>query len=288
MAKLLVFCVLSYFLLSLTLVAAFIPMAKASAGDNLIFFEDFNGASVDTSKWNVVSDINGGFGGSISVSGSYLTLSSFGTSYPEISTIKNPFQGTTEWTLEFDITYTVMGALGAGFLVSLGDAAPNLEDFKVIAQVWNYQYSSADFYFLGFQNPDHVSVAKAPCTQTQNVKLISEQGNYELYVNGVLVANQSSTVQPDRLIIGHSDASYIPFSSPSLWCTIKINSVSLFDNSTAPETPVNSLEPTTSGTETHPQNLYFTILGIVVAITILVALTLLLYRGAKNQKRTAL
>jgi hypothetical protein len=235
--------ILGYILLSV-LVLAVCPLlpAKAQTSDsnsNLIFHDDFDGASVDASKWSVTQNVNGGQGGTINVGNSYLTLSSQGTSFPMICTANNPFQNTTDWTLEFDITYNSIGMLGSGFIVSKGTYFPyDHANLTTFLQIWSYGQSSVDFYFMGFTRDlsDRASVVSTvPYTQTFLVKLISENGTYSLFVNGALLSSQKSELQPDRIIIGHPEAIIIPFPDDAPWCSFKMDSISLYDNS--PPTP---------------------------------------------------
>jgi hypothetical protein len=291
MSKNLQAAILGYVLLSALVLVAFPLPAKAQSADsssNLIFHDDFNGASVDASKWTVKQNVNGGHGGTIDVGNSFLTLSSQGTSFPMICTANNPFQNTTEWTLEFDITYNSISMLGSGFMVSKGSYFPyDNVNITTFLQIWSYGQSFVDFYFMGFTRDlsDRASVVSTvPYTQTFLVKLISENGTYSLFVNGVLLSSQKSELQPDRIIIGHPEASIIPFSDDTAWCSFKMNSISIYDNTASP-TPSPSSSPFP-----HPEpSGLVTIYGVIIATIIIVAATALLFTAARrNRKKEAL
>jgi hypothetical protein len=252
--------------------------AKTTAGPTLIFHDDFNDPVLDFSKWSVTSNVNGGYGGKIIVEKSCLTLSSHGTSYPMVCTAQNPFQNTKEWTLEFDITYNVIGGRGSGFIVSNGSYFPyDHKGLETFLQIWNYQFQSVDFNFMildhsKFSDSRKYAATTQPCDQTFLVKLVSEKGTYKLFVNDILVGSQKADVQPDRIIIGHPEAGIIPFSSESQWCSLSIDSISIYDN-----TPKNSnsnliFEPT----DDNQAGFNLTVYGIIIATAILVTTSLLL------------
>ena len=164
------------------------------------FSDDFNGTSIDPTKWNVTQNIETSgypaYGGNVTVADSFVTLTSYGTSYPCIPRAQDPFPTTGDFALEFDITYTRLETWGTGLWVSEGPFVPtNATNVAAnILQVWSYFNGLTGVVSIGL-------LGKAVYTWNANlnpygdqfsnpmlIRLEYAQGTYTLYLNGTVLS----------------------------------------------------------------------------------------------------
>lgn len=95
--------------------------AQATDEANVVFSEDFNGATLDRSKWAVQENTNlsgyPAWGGSLEVNDSCLWLSSDGSVFPWINTVINPFPASVDFAISWRLTYTCIADWGDGFVI---------------------------------------------------------------------------------------------------------------------------------------------------------------------------
>jgi hypothetical protein len=239
-------------LLASTLVLAVNPVKAQdphSMGSSLFFSDDFNGTTIDSGKWEILENVNGGFGGNVTVAANSISLSSNGTSFPIITSAVNPFPESGDFNVEFDIQYTHLDYLGSGLWISQGPfvpAWPNGALSSNILEVWSDSgESSANsclcVTFLG------VAVYNKTILTTPNDFLNSSvfkvglgyvTGNYTLTLNGEKIVSMQSELRADTIGFGHPPISYIPFPTPSDWTSFKIDSINVYQ-----ETPSSSSSP---------------------------------------------
>ena len=110
------------------LLVSLVVSTVAGEVSSTLFSDDFDGSSIDTTKWVVQQNVNGGSGGSITVADSYVSLTSDGTSFPLVYTATNPFPTSGDFAVEFDIKYTRLTSWGTGFWVSQGPFVPSEDE----------------------------------------------------------------------------------------------------------------------------------------------------------------
>jgi hypothetical protein len=270
--------VLLYILLSVFFSAVYSSSVKVQTS-NLVFQENFDGSTLDLNKWVISQNVNGGTGGSITVTAGSVYLSSSGTSFPCITSRTNPFPQNSDFTVEFDVVYTQLEGRGSGFWVSKGALEshwPVREARSNIFEVWADTTSSMDAFLMGIQVYDSNLSVNTPVS----FKLQYSEGNYILSANGLTVASAYSDLRADTIGFGHPALSYIPFSDAGQWSSSRVDSISVFQETSPSPTQEPTTEPTRTP-ETPSATWIITIAGIVLAIAILVSLTLLLYRTAK-------
>ncbi len=90
-------------LLFLLLTAIALAIAVRAQVSSSLFSDHFDGTTIDTTKWVVEQNVDGGSGGSATVADSYVSLTSDGTSFPVLCTADNPFPTTSgDFTLSLN------------------------------------------------------------------------------------------------------------------------------------------------------------------------------------------
>ncbi len=196
-------------------------------------FDDFDGSAIDTSKWMVQQNVNGGSGGAITVADSYISLTSNGTSFPLICTTTNPFPESGDFAVEFDIQYTRMTTLGNGFWVTKGPfniTEDRTSAYANILQVWADigAHDGVLAFLLGkqvyneaFQN----NLYRTEQNNTLTFRLQYSKDVYTLYLNGEIIAAEKSTLRADTIGFGHPPAFYLPGTLSLQWTSFRINSI---------------------------------------------------------------
>ncbi len=233
-APLLAFLLLSSAFL---LVFAINTLPAAAQTPNEYVLDDFNGSAIDSSKWVVQQNPNGGSGGSVTVADSYISLASDGTSFPFIYTAKNPFPESGDFAVEFDIQYTGMTQKGTGFWVAQGPFVPSEYEYNVnILKVWADSSSAPNVFAVLFHQQVYMStIEKNPFgiwnNSTLTFRLQCSKDIYTLSVNGEIVASMRSSLRADTIGFGHPPLSYIPTPSPSQWTSFRINCIRMLQPS---------------------------------------------------------
>ncbi len=214
------------------------------SGENLFFYDDFNGSSIDTSKWQVTLNTkmndNPAYGGSVQLNNSFVELSSNGSTFPWVCTKENPFPTTGDFTVKLDITYSGISDFGNGIMITGGDPLIVSENpspsTKGIIQLWadndqSYTRSKMIIYFLGKEVWRSYVQGWEPNSPTVNFELSYVNGTYKLNIDGQQIATTQSDVRPNSIGLGHPPTYYLPFSSEHLstliggWTKFKIDSI---------------------------------------------------------------
>jgi hypothetical protein len=285
---------ISFGLIWILCLTNYMPPANAQSS-NLVFSDDFNGSTVDQTKWFANVNGNPGFGGKISVENGYLTLSSDGTSYPLITSESNPFPTTDNFYVEFKVQMAIHD-LGGGFWVSQGSFLPDYEE-KV-----NLNANILQFWIAGTTKISATLMEKAVYYNDNPndlagldnliVKLEYIDGTYIFSVNGAVIAKASSTLRPNVIGFGLPPLTYIPSSQPIIWSQVNVDYVKVYQEIPSTPTPIIPSDITSITNATGETPLvndkidipYISIFGIIIACLILTALTTLVYRSIRKPK----
>jgi hypothetical protein len=205
--------------LALSVVLAISGTAQAAS----LFFDDFDGSSVNTLVWSATANH-----GSIIVATGIVTLSSSGISFPNIHTINNPFPTTGDFTFEITMSYLSLTGYGSGLIVSGGSST--------IFQVWGD--SSSPKISINLLGNALVHYNTAP--QTLNLKLDYVNGYYTVTANNqVLNAPVSSALRPTSIVLGHPTVTSLD-NTP--WTSISVDYVKVYQGPdlAVPEYPMGS------------------------------------------------
>jgi hypothetical protein len=260
----------------------FIPSFSIASAQTLspFYFEDFSGSSIDLTHWSVLQNVNGGFGGTVVLSGGYLDISSYGTSYPLVTNKVNPFPETGNFSVEFDMQFTKLDEGGTGLWVSKGEFIPD----------WPTSDSPANiFEFWGGKlSGITATLMETPVFQsfysiTENFTIILEYSadTYTLFINGVNTASAQSTLRADSIGFGHPPVPYIPTNEPGGWTSFRVDTVSVFQELAMPA----STEKETSREQAQPASIIITLAGIIFATIIIMSLILLISKIKKTSPK---
>jgi hypothetical protein len=228
----------SSLLAALVLILVSSPLLPAfnfatGASSSPFFFENFDGTTIDTQKWNVQQNLNTsgypGYGGSANVSEGYLYITGNGTSIPCVTSAVNPFPIAQDFAVEFDIIFTRIGNWGSGMWISQGPFVPNQKDLLAnILQVWADSGSGNSIIFLSkevYQNYVPWNPFGYSNTSTLNVRIQYSKGIYTLYLNDEKLASGQSNLRPDTIGFGHPPAFWVPEQIPMNWTAFKVGSI---------------------------------------------------------------
>jgi hypothetical protein len=236
---------LSVFILSIH------PLPVEAQTSNLIFSDDFDGAAIDSGKWEATSNVNGGVGGAILVSGGSVYLSSSGTSFPYVTSRTDPFPVNSDFTVDVSISYTSFAACGSGFWVSKEQYTVTKENGTAdILHVWGDTTYGGVVVLLGERIAVTFSLLHA-----DNFRLQYTNETYFLFMNDNLLGSVNSQLRPHFIGFGHPPAFYVPFPVSNPWTSFKINSVTVFGEELLPSpspnpTPTETTPPTTDNDTT--------------------------------------
>ena len=232
----------------------------AAANSSTGFSDHFDGSTVDPAKWIVYNntDLSGNpdYGGTVTVSNSYIQLSSNGSGFPCITSAVDPFPTTGDFTVAFDLTYTDISDWGCGLWISQGPVigeSSNSTNNNIIFQLWanNLDYNTAAIFvnLLGAQVQRQLVYGWQPAGPTQNVVLQYSGGFYTLTVNGVKLASEPSQLRADAIGFGHPPTYYIPFTPAHVasdvggWSSFEIDQIRVL--------PQSNIALSTSATSTQ-------------------------------------
>lgn len=257
-------------------VIATIHLAKAQ--DSTYFSDNFDGSSVDTSKWQVQEqnvDLSGNpaYGGNVTVANSYLYMSSNGSAFPFIQTVNNPFPASGDFVLQFSLQYTCIADWGDGLMV--GNGTPTLDptgtgnyawhnkifdvwaadngDVKYDPSTGTWQSNLTNIYIeLLNQEVYKLDVSGfKPSSPEQTYELAYVNGTYTVYVNGIQVAQAQSDIRPTTILIGEPPIFDLPQSPQNMadwgswwgWSCFQMNYVTVQQTSN-PASPTPTPIPT--------------------------------------------
>jgi hypothetical protein len=220
------------------LLVSLVVSTVAGEVSSTLFSDDFDGSSIDTTKWVVQQNVNGGSGGSITVADSYVSLTSDGTSFPLVYTATNPFPTSGDFTVEFDIKYTRLTSWGTGFWVSQGPFVPSEDELLAnILQVWAHTDETGPNVGAALLGKEAYksAIQKNPFKQwessTLTFRLQYSKNIYTLYLNGEVMLSVHSMLRADTIGFGHPPLFYVPKSYPNPWTSFKINSIRMLQPS---------------------------------------------------------
>jgi hypothetical protein len=239
-------------LLAMSTFAASFQFTKAESSST--FFSDhFEGSTVDPSKWIVQENANmsglPAWGGQVAVVNSSICLSSNGTSFPYVHTVSNPFPSSGDFAIQFNMTYTCIGDLGCGLMISNG--TPTLESSGAFgswlfpSDTWHNRIFTL---WAGDKSPTLSTIyielfnsvvwemdvsGFKPSTSSHLYKLAYSQGVYHVFVDGVEVASEVSLVLPNTITLGHAPVYYIPIANATDWgwCQFKVDYIAMLRSS---------------------------------------------------------
>lgn len=178
-------------------------LARASAAQ--VFHDDFNGTSLDLSKWNVQG------AGSITVAGGYSTQSAgCSQQFPYVTTVANPFPAAGDFLIRVGFSYPSPSDGGNGFGATTGFTLglPG-------TGYWVWQ----DYCCGGLRavcGDLVVPIAPAGDTNYRVYEWRYIGGVYSLYVDNVFMASDESTFRPEGFFFGHPPFSYCPWTTQQI------------------------------------------------------------------------
>lgn len=218
--------------------------------NNVVFTENFEGASLDSAKWIVLEDTNytgyPAYGGSVSLADGTLVLSSDGPGFPFVYSVANPFPTSGDFEIEFTMQFTCIADYGCG--VEISNAAPYLSGSwarNSIVDFWGEAVNDENAVIVGHLFGSEVYLINAPgfkpSTSEHIYKVTYINGTYSLYADGLFVAEKQSFERPNTISLGCPPLRGIP-PSPETWARwsywgwdtlkidyVKVSSPSLFD-----------------------------------------------------------
>lgn len=192
-----------------------VSIQSVKAQDSLFFSDQFDGSTVDSSKWQVQEqniDLSGSpaWGGNVTVANSNLYMSSNGSAFPFIQTVNNPFPTSGDFVLQFSLQYNCIADWGDGLMV--GNGTPTLDPTGMGNYAWHNKIFDVWAADKGTESQTHIYIELLnqqvyevnyagfkPSSPAQTYALAYVSGVYHVYVNGVEVAQaQSNTLDPPR------------------------------------------------------------------------------------------
>ena len=230
-ARVFTFAALLLSLISLSVCADRFVSVRAQTPNSPVF-DDFQGSTIDTSKWVVQQNVNGGNGGTVTVADSYVSLTSDGTSFPIIYSATNPFPESGDFAVEVDIQYTRLTGWGTGFWVTQGPFVPAEYELNAnILQVWAHiDETGPNVLVLLLGKQVHTeAIQKNPFrafnSSTLTFRLQCSGNIYTLYLNGEAIVSVNSTLRADTIGFGHPPLFCVPFPYPSQWTSFRISCI---------------------------------------------------------------
>lgn len=207
------------------------------------FYDYFEGRNLDPEKWMMCENTNmSGYpanGGSVQMDNGFLTLSSSGSSFPFIYSTANPFPSSGDFEVEFAVTYTCIGDLGCGIMLSnvFPPLDTNWHNYKIIT-LWAHDQGPDNtvIYIEFFGSLVYkMNVAGFKPSSPQHIYKISYSNEtYSIYVDGVLVGRRGSQQRPNTIVFGNPPNPEVPRSPQELlvwgywgWSSFKIDYITV-------------------------------------------------------------
>ncbi|XHH07943.1 MAG: hypothetical protein ACFCUE_10240 [Candidatus Bathyarchaeia archaeon] len=198
-----------------------VTLGKTVESSAVLFEDQFDGVMVDASKWLITenTDLSGypAWGGKVTVQDGYIAFSSNGSTYPWVRTLNNPFPSNGDFTVEFNVTYTVIADSGNGIRIYSNKQVNNEYDWSNnIFTLWAHdEGETTGVILIELFNQviykDYVSGFK-PSSPAHNYRFEYCGGNYTVYVDGKAVASKPSDLRPTAIGLGHPPVSTLPYS----------------------------------------------------------------------------
>lgn len=226
---------------------------------NVLFEDEFDGTSVDVSKWLVTKNtgMSGypAWGGNVAVHDGQIWFSSNGSTYPWVRTLNNPFLATGDFKVEFELTYTVIADSGNGIRIFSNPQVNNEYNWSNnIFTLWAHDEGETTGVILielfnKVVYKDYVAGFK-PASPSHMYRLEYANGNFTVYVDNKAVASEASTLRPTAIGLGHPPISDLPYSPETTqrwaywgWTAFSMDSIKVTTTDTN-VVPTASPEPT--------------------------------------------
>ena len=218
-----------------------------------LFSDNFQSSHLDSKLWAVQTNVNSSgypaYGGSIQVGGGSVSLSSYGSSFPSVTSAVNPFPESGDFAVAFDITYTSIGGWGDGLWVSKGNpfetasdvANPNVFDGAIFAVWGDDDYGAPHLWATGVHVflfgdlvdnlPTNWTYPGPTTSATYAFKLAYSLGTYTVFLNGNAIVSANSSLRPDVVGFGHPQCSWVPFANTGPWSSFKIDYIRMLQPS---------------------------------------------------------
>lgn len=210
------------FILSFSSFTFISTLINDASGLTVFFSDDFDGQQVDSSKWVIVENTNmsghPSYGGNLSVSDGSIALSSSGSTFPWVYTKNNPFPETSDFSVEFNLTFTCLGDWGCG--IRIFDDSPTKDADKWTGSILIIQAGDEDttkgkitVHLFGEEvHRIYVPGGFKPRADPHIFRLDYHQGNYTMYVDDIAVGSVKSDIRASAIGLGHPFCYYLPFS----------------------------------------------------------------------------
>jgi hypothetical protein len=196
-----------------------------------LVLDNFDGTAIDTEKWTIEQGPKES-SGSITVTNSYISLTSNDGSFPRLVSAVNPFPLTGDFAVEFDITYTRITEWGTGIWLSQGAFVPSKDRINAnIMQIWGTTTDGLTISLLGDRTvyQDDLYTHPTPWgywnTSSMVFRLQYSKGVYTLFMNSAEVASGKSDLRPDVFGFGIPIFPGFPGGSPRLWSNFKTDCI---------------------------------------------------------------
>jgi len=245
--KTMLLVVASVFLLSTSLALTSFGFASGETTSTPLFSDNFQSSQLDSNLWTVQTNVNSSgypaYGGSIQVGGGSVSLSSYGSSFPSVTSAVNPFPESGDFAVAFDITYMRVGGWGDGLWISKGNpfetapdvVNPNVFDGAIFAVWGDDDYGNPHLWATGVHVflfgdlvdnlPTNWTYPGPTTSATYAFKLAYSSGNYTVFLNGNAIASATSNSRPDTIGFGHPQCNWVPFANSGPWSSFKIDYV---------------------------------------------------------------
>lgn len=178
-------------------------VVRVSTGQ--VFHEDFNGAALDLSKWNIQG------AGTISVSGGFSTQSAeCSQQFPYVTTVTNPFPVSGDFLIRVGFSYPSPQGGGNGFGATTG--------FQLGLPGTGY-WVWQDYCCGGLRavcGDLVVPIAPAGDTSYRVYEWRYIGGVYSLYVDNVFMASDESAFRPEGFFFGHPPFTFCPWTTQQI------------------------------------------------------------------------
>jgi hypothetical protein len=178
-----------------------LPIASTALAQ--VFDDQFDGASIDLSKWNV----NLG-GGTIIVAGGRATLSApCGAQFPYLTIKTNPFPATGDFLIRVGFRYPDVEYGGNGF------------GFDYVQRgfgVWQDRCCGPLRVAVGDLYPVYPPGLPSPDTTYHVYEWDYIEGTYYFFLDGHAVAANTTSFRPTTLFFGHPPYSYCPWTTQEI------------------------------------------------------------------------
>lgn len=191
--------------------------------ENVVFFDDFDGAGLDSQRWAW----NGG-SGQIQVSGGAVQLAGSGRDFPWFYATANPFPAEGDFSLKVTLRYVAVHPRGVGFRLGTARApygtpqenAAELAAGRLI-EIWQ---DAGNWRVAVGQENTTVFALPAPELNRQQIEIRYAGGVYRVSLNGAeIYASPPTSVRPSVLWFGNPTR----LDADGVWTSLQIEQVAV-------------------------------------------------------------